>query len=147
MKTMAAFAACILGLAIARAGDQKGFAVDKLVGDWTYVEGTRDGEKVPKDHLKGVVKFDKAKVIVPSEGNEPFVMAYTIDASKTPAAIDIKIEKGPIAEAVGSTAVGVIAIDGDTLKLCYIEGKTRPTTFESTKENKTHTFVLKRAAK
>lgn len=138
--------ASLLGFVlVANGGDTKGFDASKVLGGWTYVEGTRNGEMIPKDHLKGVVKFEKDKLIVPGEGEDVFVMAYKIDGAKSPAAIDIKIEKSPIREAVGSTAVGIIAVDGDMMKLAYVEGKDRPTSFQSTEKNKVHSFVLKRA--
>jgi len=147
MKSLAAFSACVLCLAFVQAGDQKGFDASKLLGGWTYIAGSRNGEKIPQEHLKGVVKFDKTQVVVPGEGGEAFVMSYTVDGSKSPVAIDLKIDKAPIKEAVGSKALGIIVLDGDSLKLCYVEGNTRPTSFDSTKDNKYHSFSLKRAAK
>jgi uncharacterized protein (TIGR03067 family) len=137
---------CFLALPLASARDKKGadkFDATKLHGSWSIVEGTKNGEKVPNDKLKGVVKFDKEKITITGEDGM-FVMAYTIDASKTPVRIDMKIEKAPFKEAVGSVALGNIAVDGTTLKLCYAEGKQRPKGFESTKENKAHSFVLKK---
>lgn len=130
---------------LAQAGEPKGLDPAKVLGSWNYVSGTREGEKVPEAHLKGTVRFDKDKVIVPGEKGEEFVMSYKIDGSKSPAAIDLTIDKAPIKEAVGSKAFGIIAVDGDAMKLAYVEGNTRPKSFESTKENKVHAFVLKRA--
>ena len=82
---------------------------------------------------------------MPGEQGNDFKMAYKIDATKKPVEIDITITEAPFKEAVGSKAAGIVAIEGDTLKLIYIEGATRPKTFESTAENKAHYFVLKKA--
>lgn len=148
MKRIAMTLACLASVALvlgSQAGDAKKLDPEKILGNWTYVEGTKNGEKVPAEHLKGVVKFEKGKIVVPGEQADSFIMAYTIDASKSPAAVDMTVEKAPFKEAVGSAASGIIVLEGETLKLAYTEGKTRPTSFESTKENKVHTFVLKRA--
>jgi uncharacterized protein (TIGR03067 family) len=73
-------------------------------------------------------------------------MPYKVDATKSPAAIDFTIDEAPVQEAVGSKAKGIVALDGDTLKLCYNPmGGDRPTKFESTADNKNHLIVLKRA--
>ncbi|HEX3313693.1 MAG TPA: hypothetical protein VHR72_02325, partial [Gemmataceae bacterium] len=39
----------------------------KMVGDWTYVEGKKEGTAVEKSHLEGVVKVDKTKFTIPGE--------------------------------------------------------------------------------
>jgi uncharacterized protein (TIGR03067 family) len=117
----------------------------KLVGDWTYVEGKKEGTAVEKSHLVGTVKVDKTKFEIPGEPGQTFVMGYKLDGTKNPATIDITIDDAPIKEAIGTTSKGIVSVDGDTMKLCYNPGGDRPKTFESTAENKMHLFVLKRA--
>jgi uncharacterized protein (TIGR03067 family) len=118
----------------------------KMVGDWTYVSGMRSGEKVPKDNLQAKVTFTKDTITVPAGPTDKFLMAYKIDASTTPATITMSIKDGPIKE---GKAVGIVSIEGDELKLCYVVemGKEpkKPAKFESTKENQAFYFVLKRA--
>ena len=116
----------------------------RLAGDWTYVEGKREGTAVEKSHLEGVVKVDKTKFTIPGEPGQVFVMGYKLDGAKTPAEIDITIDDAPIKEAIGSTSKGIVSVEGDTMKLCYSPFGARPTAFESTAENKAHLFVLKR---
>jgi uncharacterized protein (TIGR03067 family) len=146
MKTLAPL--CLLLCVAAAVADEAAkkdakFDADKLVGQWTYTEGTRAGDKVDKERLAGTVKFTKDTVTIPAGPNEKFTIAYTIDAKASPATIDLEIKDGPIKEGKGQ---GIIAIEGDVLKFCYVpegSGK-RPTKFESTKDNGAFYFVLKR---
>jgi uncharacterized protein (TIGR03067 family) len=138
--------ALLLGVAVtAEEGAKKPEPLDpaKLVGDWTYVSGVKAGEKLPADHLAGKVTFTKDTVLVPAGKDMKFVMAYKIDPKASPATIDLDIKDGPVKE---GKAAGIIALEGDELKLCYAvaPGK-RPEKFESTKDNGAMYFVLKRA--
>src|SRR5262245_43405825 len=131
MKTlgMLGLAACLAPFALA-GGAQKDAAFDaaKLVGEWTYVAGTKAGEKVAQESLAGKVTFTKDTVTVPAGPDAKFLMAYKLDAKASPATIDLEIKDGPVKE---GKAQGIIAIEGDELKFCYVpaEGK-RPTKFE-----------------
>jgi uncharacterized protein (TIGR03067 family) len=117
----------------------------KLVGDWTYVSGMKAGEKVEKDRLEGKVTFTKDRITIPAGGDMKFVMAYKLDTKANPATIDMEIKEGPVPE---GKAKGIIAFDGEQLKLCYHPtGGDRPKKFESTKDNAAFYFVLKKAAK
>lgn len=128
-------------------GKKSGFDAAALVGSWTYVTGTKAGEKVPALNLEGEVKFTKDTITVPSgQPNKPFLMGYTIKEGTTPTAIDLVIKDGPIKE---GKAEGIISQEGDGFKLCYVvvgTGK-RPEKFESTKENQAFLFTLKKAKK
>jgi uncharacterized protein (TIGR03067 family) len=76
--------------------------------------------------------------------NNKFVIKYKIDASKTPAVIDMEITESPFG--AGAKAIGIIALDGDSLKICYKPmGDKAPTKFESSEGDSTNMFVLKRA--
>jgi len=145
MKYLASLVLSLFVVAVV-GSEEKKEALDpaKLVGDWTYVSGVKAGEKVAKDTLAAKVTFNKDTVFVPVAGTDmKFTMAFKIDAKESPATIDMDIKDGPVKE---GKALGIIAIDGDDMKLCYtFEGAKRPTKFESTKENKAHYFVLKRA--
>jgi uncharacterized protein (TIGR03067 family) len=145
MRRVAAVA-LVLGVAfVAAAQDKKDAKFDpaKLVGDWTYVEGARSGEKVPKERLGEKVTFTKDIVTVPAGPGEKFTIAYKLNTKMTPVAIDLDIKDGPVKE---GKALGIIEMEGDMVKFCYAPdpGK-RPTKFESTKENGAFLFVLKRA--
>ena len=148
MKYLAPFGlALLIAAAAARAEDKKDAGLDaaKLVGDWTYVSGVKAGEKLPADHLAGKVTFTKDTVLVPAGKDMKFVMAYKIDPKASPATIDLDIKDGPVKE---GKAAGIIALEGDELKLCYAvaPGK-RPEKFESTKDNGYYMFTMKKSAK
>jgi uncharacterized protein (TIGR03067 family) len=147
MKRVASVIALSIVVAVGSAfpGDDAKLDPAKLLGDWTYVEGKKEGAAVEKSHLEGVVKVDKTKFTIPGEPGQIFVMGYKLDGTKKPAEIDITIDDAPIKEAIGSSSKGIVSVDGDTMKLCYAPFGARPTAFESTAENKTHYFVLKRA--
>ncbi len=115
----------------------------KLLGDWKYTAGKRAGEDVPEERLAGDVKVTKETFTLPAGPDSTFVMAYKLDAKKTPAAIDFEIKSGPVDE---GSAKGVIKlIDKDTMQLCYDPNNAkRPEKFESTKENGFFLFTLKR---
>ncbi len=122
--------------------NQEGGLHARLLGHWSYLSGKRAGQTVGQDRLAGTVTFRKQELTLPAGPTGEFLIAYSIDTSKTPATIDLSIKDGPVKE---GKSVGIMKIDGDQLTLCYVpEGKPRPDKFESTEENGAHLFVLKR---
>src|SRR5262245_21293093 len=87
---------------------------EKLQGDWTLASGERDGQAFPEDFIKSLkrtITGDKYTVMRDDE-----VLAkgtYTLDPSKKPKAIDIKLENADQA------VKGIYELEGDTFKLCY----------------------------
>ena len=114
-----------------------------LAGTWVYVSGEKDGQKVAADDLKkGYVEISKEAIKLKSPDGE-FVLKYTVDATKEPARIEMEIVKGPQGE--GAKAVGIVALKGDSLLLCYpAMGGQAPTTFAAKAGSGLHLFVLKR---
>jgi uncharacterized protein (TIGR03067 family) len=144
-KCLGVMGVLLLLLAPLRAEEKEAAKLDpaKLVGTWTYVSGEADGKKAPQDHFKnGSVEITKDTITLKSpEGN--FVIAYSVDAKKTPARISMKITKGPQGE--GAKAEGIIALKGDELKLCYpAMGGEAPKEFRTKEGSKLHLFTLKR---
>ncbi len=135
-----------LSCGVSTAEDKKaGFDATKLVGDWTYVSGTKNGEVVGKAALEGKVTFTKDTVTVPAGPDAKFLMAYKIDTKASPATIDLNIKDGPVKE---GKALGIIALDGDVLKIAYAPdegGAKRPTKFESAKDSGVLYFTLKKS--
>lgn len=127
-------------------GEEKKFDAEKLVGKWKFTEGTKGGEKVDAKNLESEVTITKDTVTI-KDATMTHVMKYKVDASKSPIQIDFEGEEGP---AKGFKAEGIIALDGETLKLAYstnipgFDGK-RPEKFESNKDNKAFLFVMKKA--
>ncbi len=82
---------------------------------------------------------------MPAGPDQKFVMAYKIDSSKTPMHVDFEIKEGPVPS---GKAVGIIKLDGDSMKLCYDStGTNRPSKFETNEDDSNFMFVLKRAEK
>jgi uncharacterized protein (TIGR03067 family) len=115
----------------------------KLVGTWAYVSGERDGQKVPEDNLKkGTVEITKETITLKSD-EASYVIKYTLDTKKSPCRISLEITKGPMGE--GAKAEGIIALNGDELKLCYQPmGGDAPKEFSAKEKSGMHLFVLKR---
>ena len=142
-----------LGLALAlatvttaAADDKKMAKLDpaKLVGTWTITAGYKDEDKMDADKIKGPVVFTKDTISLTA--TEKFEFKYTADPATTPAGIDME-STAPEAFK-GAKAKGILALDGDTLKLCYEPtGGDRPKAFEPKKGSGLFSFVLKKAAK
>ena len=134
-----------LGLVVAlgalSAADEKKFDAAKVEGTWEYKSGEKNGKKVEADALKGKVKITKDMISM-GEGDMHFEFKFTVDAKASPATIDMEMTKSPFG--AGAKAKGIIAFDGDDIKLCYnpMEGGDRPTKFDG---EKNHLFVLKKA--
>jgi uncharacterized protein (TIGR03067 family) len=122
--------------------DQK-LDASKLVGGWTFESGVRVGEEVDKARL-GTVTISEKEMTIPVPGSDPFVMAYKIDNSHSPAHIDIDITGGP---APPSSAKGIIAMKDGRILLCYNPDGTgdRPASFESTADNGFNYFVISKS--
>jgi uncharacterized protein (TIGR03067 family) len=117
--------------------------LEKFQGEWTVESGERDGQKFPEEvakSLKRTVKGDKT--IVSREGQVVAEGTITLDPTKKPKTIDIKLD------ASGETVQGIYELDGDTLKICYAApGMPRPKEF-ATKEGSGLTLgVWKRVKK
>src|SRR5438128_11627030 len=114
-----------------------------MVGTYTFDAGVKDGEKIAADHFKGLtLTITKDGMSMKSPDGE-FKFKYTVDATKTPAAIDLEITDGPVGK--GSKSKGIVSLDGGTLKLAYhpMEGE-RPKDFECKKGSGQHAFTLKK---
>lgn len=146
MKLFATLFALVAVAGLAGADEKAKFDAAKLVGKWKFTEGTKSGMKVDEKNLAAEVTIDKDTITIKGSGDEKHVMAYKIDATKSPAEISLEGKEGP---SMGTKGDGIIALDGDTLKLAYttnipgFDGK-KPTKFESTADNKAFYFVLKK---
>jgi RNA polymerase sigma factor (sigma-70 family) len=98
---------------------------EKLKGTWQAVSGETSGKPLADDFLKNykaVFTEDKVKMSAIDDKGEA---TYTIDQTKKPKTIDIRISDK-------EKAIGIYELDGDTLKLCMVEdkdGNRRPTEF------------------
>jgi uncharacterized protein (TIGR03067 family) len=117
------------------ADDKKDDAVKdelaKLEGTWTLVSSEQDGMKADPDvakKLKLVVKDGKWTVYV---GDKVSTEAkFTIDPTKKPKTIDMT---GTMGGDKGKKYLAIYDLDGDDLKLCIGDTKTRPKVFDGKK--------------
>jgi len=143
-KTLAplAFALLVVGHAQSEEKAKGAFDAAKLAGDWKISSGLRNGEKISEMGMKMPIKVTKDDFIL-GAGEMKFVMGYKLDTKAKPVAIDLSIKSGPVPE---GKAIGIIAMDGNKMKLCYVtddgSGVKRPTKFESTKDNNAALFEL-----
>jgi uncharacterized protein (TIGR03067 family) len=149
MKTILTLA-FLFGFSFAQAADEKKadakFDAEKMVGKWKMTDGKMKGKAIEDEKKKGLYEITKDKIHIKGEdGKDAYVMKYTVDAKASPATIDMEITVAPVEAVVGSKTVGIVSLDGDTLKITYDPtvptGKDRPTKFD---DDKAHCFTLKR---
>jgi uncharacterized protein (TIGR03067 family) len=145
MRVIGLLGLMVLALLLApAAAEEKKGKLDpaKLVGTWTYVSGMRNGKEVSADDLKkGTVEITKDTITLKSpDGN--YVIKYELDQEKKPCQIKMEITEGP--QGQGSKSVGIIAMKGGQLQLCYPPmGGDTPTEFAAKEGSNLHLFVLK----
>ncbi len=124
---------------------KKEFDIEQLVGKWKYESGERAGEIIEAERLQSVVTISKDKFNVPAGPDAEFVMAYQLDAQKSPVTIDLSIESGPAPE---GKALGILKIADGKLWLCYDStGAKRPADFNTTAEDGFFLFELSKQEK
>lgn len=114
-----------------------------LIGEWKCIKGTRAGKDVDAARMATTITIDDKIIKIPVGPDMAFEMSYKIDASKSPATIDMRIEAGPAPE--GSEALGIIKMKDGKCHLCYHpEGGSRPDGFESTEEDGRFLFEMEK---
>ena len=122
----------IIGTAAGRAQDKakpdpKKKILDALQGKWALVLLHDEGRKSEVKREDGYHVSIKGNKWIRSDGEE--IGVFEIDASATPATIDLRIT-GEGAEK-GRTLEGIVEVAGDTMRWCFYLGrdKRRPTVF------------------
>jgi len=103
--------------------------LDLLQGTWTVSALEMDGQPMPADVLGDArIVIDGSRFISTGMG-AVYEGALALDASTTPARIDMQFDAGP---EKGNTNLGIYQLDGASWKLCLAtRGTARPASFTS----------------
>lgn len=99
----------------------------KLEGDW-IVEVLDAGPKEAPKQGPITFRFTENKIsIMEGKREKPEEAGYTVDLKQKPATIDIRPEKGK----KDMVVLGIIEVNGDTMKICFARDGDRPKEFKS----------------
>jgi uncharacterized protein (TIGR03067 family) len=125
MKTLALAIGLTACLALAARADEK---ID-LSGKYTVVSGKKNGQDIDEKAKKATYTAT-ADTFTITGGDVKFVISYKLKPGTTPVEIDMSIAEGPDGSK-GATAVGIVEVKGDTLKLAYsLDKEKRPKNFD-----------------
>jgi uncharacterized protein (TIGR03067 family) len=117
----------------------------KLQGQWQVTVSMIGGR--PHSTVKPgetVFVFEGDRMLIRLTGDREYAYTFTLDETKTPAAIDIVLKKSLGKDPPNRpTNPGIARIEGDVLTLCFQMGN-RPTAFASTPDAKVILWQLKR---
>ena len=146
---MKQFLACMtIGLLLGAdsPNDEAKKAQEKLQGTWKAVTVERRGES-KEDEEEHHLIFEGNKFRI-KRGDQAMIQGtFNLNPSKKPKEIDMKITEDETGKHNGKTALGIYALDGDTLKWCVAEPGTteRPKDFSAPADTKFMFITLKRA--
>jgi uncharacterized protein (TIGR03067 family) len=108
--------------------------------------GNKSAEENTRQHK---LIFDGKKFTIKQGDNVMASGTFTVDASKKPRHIDMKIEGGDDEKLQGKTSLGIYELDGDDLKWASNEpgAEGRPTDFTTKEGSKQMVVTLKRDKK
>lgn len=128
MRNRRLLVALAFALLVVPAGaEEKGGDLAKLDGSWKAESASRGGK--PVSEYKAATWTVNGGKVTYSDGKVSRTHRISVDASKTPKAIDFTYGEGPNK---GKTSLGIYKLEGDRITLCWSEpGKDRPGKFES----------------
>jgi uncharacterized protein (TIGR03067 family) len=117
-------------------------SMDQLHGVWQAISAVVSGEALPNETVETIRLTLTATQFTTRRGGEIlFDSSYTIDVTKTPN----EIEMIGIGDFEGKPALGIYALDGEILQLCYrMPGYLRPIDFNSLPGSGAFLIMLKR---
>ena len=137
------------GITIAADDAESRKLLQNLEGSYKVTAVEKAGEAPPKEFLetldKVTIKGNKFAITFKGGGKaEEKSATISVDATKKPAAIDLKADDG---EKRDQTMMGIVQIDGNTVKICWADDKNagRPSKFETSKDNKQFMITLTKA--
>ncbi len=113
----------VAGSPVLGADDEKAL----LDGIWLPVAMEFAGQPFPEEARQGIVLEIAGEAYTVTVGKEVDKGTVKVDAAATPVTIDIVGVVGPNK---GKTILGIVAVEKETLRVCYdFSGKDRPTEF------------------
>lgn len=126
MKTFALAVGLVVCLGLSVRADEK---ID-LTGKYTVVGGKKNGADIDEKAKKATYTAT-ADTFTIAGGDVKFVISYKLKPGATPVEIDMSIAEGPDGTK-GATAVGILEVKGETLKLAYsLDKEKRPKNFDA----------------
>jgi len=115
---------------------------EQLQGVWQAISAVISGDAIPEDAVGTIHLTLTATQFTTRRGGETlFDSSYTSDATTS----TMQIEMLGIGDFKGKPALGIFALDGDTLQLCYkMPGYPRPSGFASAPGSGAFLITLKR---
>jgi uncharacterized protein (TIGR03067 family) len=143
MKTLIAIVA-ILVVAGASAAEKELNVTPQVTGTWFCVAATINGKPLSESAVKKLRLTMTATRYKTERADEVlFDSTYRLDTTKAPARINMVGTEGDL---IGKEAQGIIAVKGDTLKICYtMPGKPRPTAFASLTNSEAYLIVWQKS--
>src|SRR5262249_34971013 len=114
-RTISLFVFCVLGTAVAGAGDAADKDAKELQGEWQAVSLEAQGQKAPAEEVKKFRIAIKGDEITINPDGENRKSKFKLDPSKSPKAIDLVPQDGP---EKGATVAGIYALEKGQLRLC-----------------------------
>jgi uncharacterized protein (TIGR03067 family) len=124
---------------------------EQIQGEWQMTKAIRGGQAEQPEKVNGTAIVIKDTTLLVREAgrkrNED--ARFTLDANKTPAAIDLMPVDPKDGNGRGITVEGIIKIEGDTLTLCFPHGGggKRPTQFVSDRGSNLSLLEFRRVKK
>lgn len=145
---MKAFIAAVAMLVVANAGAAERVTgadiTSQVTGTWSCVNATING-KLLSDSSARKLRLTMTDTRYKTQRNDEvlFDSTYRLDTTKAPVQINMVGTEGDL---IGKEAHGIIAVKGDTLRICYtMPGKPRPISFASATNSEAYLIVWKRA--
>ena len=124
---------------------------DKLLfqGRWSEIAAAVDGRWPLKGHGSVRLTVGDEWLISQQGGKNPQVASYTIDASKSPAHLDLKVFADTTAETVAIPCIFAVGMTQMTISQSALqtEPRERPTTFKTQEEDRVVKRIFARVSK
>ena len=144
MKTfIATIGILVAAAALAAEKETSANLASQATGRWSCAAATINGKPLSETSAKKLHLTMTATRYKTERNDEVlFDSTYRLDTTKTPAHINMVGTEGDL---IGKEAQGIIAVEGDTLKICYtMPGKPRPVAFASPTNSEAYLIVWKR---